>query len=155
MATKHPLTKQQILIKLTDACSKAEYCLEDMRRRMRRWEVEESLQQEALDYLVKERYIDEHRYASMFIRNKIQYNGWGKRKVQQALYAKRIPREIYQPLLDEVPDEDYELKLLPLLRNKLKSVKANSDYERNGKLIRFAMQRGFTYDQIERCLRML
>jgi regulatory protein len=38
--------------------------------------------------------------------------------------------------------------LKSLLQNKKRSVKASSDYELRGKLIRFAMQRGFTYDQI-------
>ena len=99
-------------------------------------------------YLVKERYIDEERYARSFIRAKKEYNHWGERKIEQALYMKRIPKDIYQPLLKEICNNDFNDILKSLLQNKKRSVKASSDYELRGKLIRFAMQRGFTYDQI-------
>jgi regulatory protein len=42
--------------------------------------------------------------------------------------------------------------LRPLLKQKRKSTKANSDYELNQKLVRFAISRGFTYDIIRQCL---
>ena len=61
---------------------------------------------------------------------------------------KRIPKDIYEPLLKEICNNDFHDILKSLLQNKKRSVKASSDYELKGKLIRFAMQRGFTYDQI-------
>ena len=122
---------------------------------MERWQVEEDIQQEVLRYLVKEKFIDESRYARYFINDKIKYNRWGRRKVEQALYFKHIPREVYQPILDEVADDDYEEILLPLLQTKVKSIKYNSDYEKRMKLIRFAMQRGFSYSQAETCVSKL
>lgn len=149
------MTKEQILAKLTASCARAEHCLDDMRKKMERWQVEEDIQQEVLRYLVKEKFIDESRYARYFINDKIKYNRWGWRKVEQALYFKHIPREVYQPILDEVADDDYEEILLPLLQTKVKSIKYNSDYEKRMKLIRFAMQRGFSYSQAETCVSKL
>lgn len=149
------MTKEQILAKLTASCARAEHCLDDMRKNMERWQVEEDIQQEVLRYLVKEKFIDESRYARYFINDKIKYNRWGRRKVEQALYFKHIPREVYQPILDEVADDDYEEILLPLLQTKVKSIKYNSDYEKRMKLIRFAMQRGFSYSQAETCVSKL
>ena len=96
------MTKEQIISKLTAACARAEHCKDDMIRRMQRWQVDESLQQEVISYLVREKYIDEERYARFFINDKVKYNRWGRRKVEQALYFKHIPREVYEPLLDEV-----------------------------------------------------
>ena len=115
---------------------------------MERWEVAEDIQEKVIAYLVKERYIDEERYARSFIRAKKEYNHWGERKIEQALYMKRIPKDIYQPLLKEICNNDFNDILKSLLQNKKRSVKASTDYELRGKLIRFAMQRGFTYDQI-------
>ena len=142
------MTEQQILTKLTAACSKAEHCKEDMRRKMERWEVAEDVQEKVIAYLEKERYIDEERYARYFIRAKKEYNHWGERKIEQALYMKRIPNVIYEPILKEICNNDFYDILKSLLQNKKRSVKASSDFELRGKLIRFAMQRGFTYDQI-------
>ena len=55
-------------------------------------------------------------------------------------------------MLDEVDDEEYLSVLRPLLQQKRKSTKAQSDYELNQKLVRFALGRGFTYDVIRQCL---
>ena len=40
----------------------------------------------------------------------------------------------------------------PLLASKKRQVKADSEYELNGKLIRFALGRGFGMDIIRRCI---
>lgn len=146
------MTEQQVLVKLTAICAKGEHCLSEMRTKMERWEIDAATQEKVLNYLVSEHYIDEARYARFLINDKAKYNRWGKRKIEQALYMKRIPREVYQPLLDELEDESYEEVLLPLLQNKAKTVKGNSDYEVRMKLIRFALQRGFTYEQADHCL---
>lgn len=146
------MTEQQTLLKLTAICSKAEYCKYDMVRKMTRWEVAEGLQEKVLEYLVSEGYIDETRFARAFIRAKKEYNHWGIKKIENALFAKKISRDIYDPILKEICNNDYHDILKSLLQNKKRSVKASSDYELKGKLIRFAMQRGFTYDQISEIL---
>ena len=45
-------------------------------------------------------------------------------------------------------DSEYVQILRELLRNKARSVKAKNTYERNGKLIKFALGRGFSMDVI-------
>ena len=149
------MTKEQIIAKLSASCARAEHCLDDMRRKMERWQVENDVQEEVLQYLVKEKYIDESRYARFFINDKIKYNRWGRKKVEQALFYKHIPREVYEPLLDDIVDNDYEEILQPLLRTKGKNIKYANDYEKRMKLIRFAMGRGYSYEQAVHCLENL
>ena len=42
--------------------------------------------------------------------------------------------------------------LRPLLKQKVRSIRAENDYERTQKLVRFALGRGFTFDIIRQCL---
>ena len=119
---------------------------------MEKWEIDPAAQERILDYLHREKYVDDERFTRFFSRDKIRYNKWGRRKVEQALWMKRIPREISTPILDELEEEMYVDVLRPLLQQKRKSVKAKSDYELRMKLIRFALQRGFTMDIIQQCL---
>ena len=72
--------------------------------------------------------------------------------MEQALWQKRIDEDIRKRVLDEVDDDEYLSVLRPLLKQKRKSVKANSDYELNQKLMRFAVGRGFTFDIIRQCI---
>lgn len=146
------VTEQGAYLQLTQLCARAEHCQHEMLEKMRRWEMSDEAQARVMARLVKERYVDDERYARAFVRDKIRYNKWGRRKVEQALWQKRIDEVIRQQVLDEVDDEEYLSVLRPLLKQKRRSTKAASDYELNQKLVRFALGRGFTYDIIRQCL---
>lgn len=145
-------SENEAYLTLATLCAQAEHCQYEMVEKMRRWELTEEVQARVMQRLVAERYVDDERFARAFVKDKIRYNKWGRRKVEQALWAKHIDEDIRQRVLDEVDDEEYISVLRPLLKQKRKSTKANSDYELNGKLIRFAMGRGFTMDIIKQCI---
>ena len=146
------MSEQEALLRLTSLCSTAEHCSHEMLEKMRRWEIGEDTQARIMEYLVKEKYIDDERYARFFAKDKIRYNKWGRRKVEQAMWQKHIDADIQQRVLDEIDDDEYLLILRPLLKSKRRTVKAANNYEMNMKLIRFAMGRGFTMDIIRQCL---
>ena len=145
-------SEKEAYLTLAALCAQAEHCQWEMLEKMRRWEVPEEAQTRVMQRLVKERYVDDERYARAFVKDKIRYNKWGRRKVDQALWQKHIDEDIRKRVLDEVDDEEYLSVLRPLLKQKRKSTKANSDYELNQKLMRFAMGRGFTFDIIRQCI---
>lgn len=149
---KKEKTEQEAYLELAALCAQAEHCQQEMRDKMRRWEMDEAVQERVIGRLMKERYIDEERYTRAFVNDKIRYQKWGRRKIQQALWMKRIDNDIQQRVLDEVDDEEYLDVLRPLLKQKRKTTKAQSDYELNQKLLRFALGRGFTFDIIRQCL---
>ena len=146
------VTEQGAYLQLAQLCARSEHCQHDLLENMRRWEMSDEAQARVMQRLVSERYVDDERYARAFVRDKIRYNKWGRRKVEQALWQKRIDEDIRQQVLDEVDDEEYLSVLRPLLKQKRRSTKAESDYELNQKLVRFALGRGFTYDIIHQCL---
>ena len=146
------VTEQGAYLQLAQLCARSEHCQHDLLEKMRRWEMSDEAQARVMQRLVSERYVDDERYARAFVRDKIRYNKWGHRKVEQALWQKRIDEDIRQQVLDEVDDEEYLSVLRPLLKQKRRSTKAESDYELNQKLVRFALGRGFTYDIIRQCL---
>ena len=145
-------TEQDAYLTLAALCAQAEHCQWEMLEKMRRWELPEEAQARVMERLVKEHYVDDERFTRAFVKDKIRYNKWGRRKVEQALWQKRIDNDIRQRVLDDVDDEEYLTVLRPLLKQKRKSTKAQNDYELNQKLIRFALGRGFTFDIIRQCL---
>jgi regulatory protein len=146
------VTEQGAYLQLAQLCAKSEHCQHDMLEKMRRWEMSEEAQARVMQRLISERYVDDERYARAFVKDKIRYNKWGRRKVEQGLWQKRIDDNIRQQVLDEVDEEEYLSVLRPLLKQKRRSTKAESDYEMNRKLVRFALSRGFTYDIIRQCI---
>ena len=147
-----PLSEEQALNRLAALCSQAEYCQGDMMKKMEQWGLADDACSRIIDYLVDNRYVDDSRYCRCFVEDKIKYNGWGRRKIEQALYAKRVDRSVYGPVLDDVADEQYVEVLRPLLAQKWRGITARNDYERSMKLIRFAMGRGYSYDIIKQSI---
>ena len=145
-------TENDAYLTLAALCAQAEHCEQEMRDKMKRWGMAPEAQNRVVERLTKERYIDNERYARAFVKDKVRYNKWGRRKVQQALWMKRIDDDIQQRVLDEIDDEEYLKVLVPLLKQKRKSIKAANDYELNQKLVRFALSRGFDYGIIRQCL---
>ena len=145
-------TEQEAYLQLAAMCAQAEHCEQEMRDKMKRWGIEPDAQDRVVARLVKERYVDNERYARAFVKDKIRYNKWGRRKVMQALWMKRIDDDIQRSVLDEIDDKEYIDVLVPLLKQKRKTIKTKSDYELNQKLVRFALSRGFDFSIIRQCM---
>ncbi len=146
------VTEQGAYLQLAQLCARSEHCQHELTEKMRRWDMSDEAQARVMARLVGERYVDDERYARAFVRDKIRYNKWGRRKVEQALWMKHIDDDIRERVLGEVGDDEYLSVLRPLLQQKRRSVKADSDYELNQKLVKFALSRGFTYDIIRQCI---
>ena len=146
------MTYGMALQRLSALCASAEHCEYEMTEKMRKWEVEESDCERIMEYLRKAKFVDDERYARAFVKDKIKYNKWGRRKVEQGLWAKHIAEDIRQRVLDEVDESQYKSVLTDLMKSKRRSIKAANDYEMNRKLIKFALSRGFDYSIVRHCI---
>lgn len=149
---KKPLTEQEALRKLAALCAKGEHCTGEMLTKMERWGLDEGQQASVMAKLVEGKYVDDERFCRLFIHDKMKFDKWGRRKIEQALWQKRIDPALIKATLDDIDDAEYIAILHPLLQAKQKSIKAQSDYERNMKLIHYALGRGFTFDIIRQCI---
>ncbi|MGQ7867877.1 regulatory protein RecX [Sunxiuqinia sp. sy24] len=129
-------------------CSRAEKCSGDMLRKLMEWGLAEDEAARVIDLLVEEKYIDDERYARSFVKDKFRFNKWGRVKIIYQLRAKQVHAGIIESALEEIDEDVYRERLTDLLREKNKSVKAATDYDRKAKLIRFAQGRGFELDSI-------
>lgn len=146
------MTEDKARQSLASLCARSEHCSGEMDEKMRKWGLPEDARRRVINYLKEHQFIDDERYCRAFVNDKIKYNGWGRRKIEQALWAKQIASDISSPILDEVPDADYLDVLRPLLKTKWPTINAKSDYERSMKLIKFAMGRGFELHLIRQCI---
>lgn len=129
-------------------CSAAERCPSEVTDKLRKWGADEEQIPAIIAHLEKERYLDAVRFCRFFVRDKYRFNQWGRLKIIQMLRLKQLDSVQIQEGLEEIDEEEYLRVLDRLLKQKARSVKAASEYERNAKLIRFAAGRGFTMDEI-------
>ena len=144
-----PLTSSEALSKAAIYCSKGEHCVADVCEKLRQWGFAGEEAQHIVSQLCQQGFINEQRYAKAYINDKYRFAKWGRIKIEQGLRQKQIPPTVFRPIMEEVIDmSEYSQILRDLLAQKRKSIKESDDYTIKGKLIRFATQRGFTYEEV-------
>ena len=145
------ISPEKALTRAQAICAKQERCSNDIRLKLIQWQIAASEAEKIINKLVSDGFIDDERYARMFVRDKSKFNKWGPIKISYTLKSKRIPDNIIESALQEViSDDDKSLK--ELLRRKLKNLKAKSPYELKVKLIRFGVSRGYEYEVVNKIL---
>lgn len=146
------ITEEQALQKLATLCSHSEHSSGEMREKMRRWQLPDDAQERVLERLIAERFIDDARFARLFVRDRLRFASWGERKISMALHQKGIDEATAREALDEVSEDEWTDVLRKVIAAKRRVTKADSDYDLRAKLMRHALSRGFSMQQIERCL---
>lgn len=145
-------SEKQALAKIAAYCSKAERSEFDVRRKLQNWEMSNDEILNIIKHLKDEQFLNEERFCEAFIKDKIRFNKWGKSKIVYELKKKQISAQSIDRCFENIDTDMLEDQLQSVLLTKLKSVKANNNYEKRNKLIRFALGRGYQLDQIIKTL---
>jgi len=138
--------KGKVLDRMRRLCSRREYCSSDILKKAREaMDGDPVAAREILDELVAEKYVDDLRYASAFARDKASISGWGDVKIRYMLAAKGVDGDVIGQALGEIDRERADGRLEKLLENKWKSLR--DDPHGKIKMIRFALGRGYGYDE--------
>ncbi len=132
-----------LLAKAMALCSKREYCSDDIRTRLRSWGAGETDTEKILSTLVRENFLNETRYASAFVRDKFNYNKWGKVKIAAHLRTKQISPGIITSSLDLIDDELYLRTMKEIITAHRRHVRSKNQFDLKGKLLRFGLSKGF------------
>ena len=135
-------------------CSKQEQCSHHIREKLKTWNVSYDDAEKIIEMLKKEKFLDDQRYSTFYVRDKFRFNGWGKIKMAVMLRQKGIPEVTIDEALNQIDQERYFQLCHRLISEKSASLKETNLFKRKGKLFRFAAQRGFESDLIHRILNM-
>jgi len=141
-------TPEQALAALMRLCARAEKSQEDARRLMRGWGLAERDAEGVLAKLVRDRFIDDARYAEAFVREKLRLSGWGEYKIRTALQRKRIDRALIDAALAEADRPTMGERLRRQLERKARTTKHTTQYELKTKLIRYGLSLGYDYETV-------
>ena len=124
-------------------CSRQEHCINDVVLKLQGWEVDSEEFGSIIERLIAEKFIDEKRFATFYVRDKFRFNGWGKVKIRWNLKQKKVTEVAINKAFEGIDDKEYAEKLQGLLEVKLKQLKGKDRYKTKAALIRFAQSRGF------------
>ncbi len=136
-------------------CSKSERCKADVLSAVVRYELSQEQQSTLLNYLEKEGYLDEARFARAYASDQFRFLHWGRVKIRYALSEKHIADSLIREALTVIPEEEYSETLRKLLMDKLNHTQAADGYALAAKLMRFACSKGYEPECIRQCLSAL
>ena len=136
-------------------CSNQEQCSSHIRTKLNSWKVSEEDVEKIIELLKKEKFLDDARYATFYVRDKYRFNGWGKIKLTVMLRQKEIPTALIEEALSQIDPEHYKQTCERLISEKSATLKESNQFKRKGKLFRYAAQRGFESDLIHQILSYL
>ena len=144
----------KVLEKMRVLCSRREYCRSDILKKVvSALDGDRQEAEKIIDILVNEKFIDELRYASAFVRDKSALSGWGAVKIRYMLSSKGIPRDVISEALGEVDEGKAHARLEKLMENRYRSLK--DDPQCRMKMLRFGLGRGYEYDEVSSVIDML
>lgn len=130
------------------SCSRREYCRKEILAKLSRLEVEKKDAEFIVETLSREKYIDESRYAAAFARDRSALQGWGPAKIRAALSAKGIDAATISAALEDVDPGSAEKKLRTLIAGKMRQLRSEDERTRRLKVLRYALGRGYSYEQV-------
>jgi len=143
------MNKEKALNLMSSICSKKEYCEFDIRKKLKKYSLLENEIIDIINFLKKNKFLDENRFANAYVRDKCKFNNWGKFKISTMLGSKHVPESIIAKALENISDKEYADICLRVLIIKSRSLKEPDKLLKKNKLISFAMGKGFSYDIIK------
>ena len=142
------MEEKKVLERLQRQCARMEYCVSDIRRKaLKAMEGDAEAAARIVDALVRDRFVDDRRYAAAFAREKSALQGWGAVKIRFQLRGKGVPDEIIADALREIDPEKAVSKLDKLAAERYRLLK--DDPQCRLKMLKALLSRGYDYDEVE------
>ena len=139
---KQELSKREWLDKAEAYCAKSEHCAADVRRKLYEWSAPTDLFDGIEESLYKNDFLNDARFCRAYVHDKVEYQRWGRLKIQAGLRALGLPESEIRKSIDEIDEKTYFDNLRALMTSK------RGDPEE--KKLRFLAQRGFTFEEIQK-----
>ncbi len=141
---KHELSKHEWLDKCEAYCARSEHCAADVRRKLYEWGAPAEIAESIEEILYERDFLNDARFCNAYVHDKVEYQRWGRLKIQAGLRALLLPESEIAKALDSIEEKCYFSNLRKLIQER----RADSEEKR----LRFLAQRGFTMDEIKRAL---
>ena len=138
--------------RLAQMCSVAEHSRQEMVEKAIEWGVDPADAQSIADRLVSERFVDDNRFAPIFVRDKARFSGWGPVKIRMALLQKGVDENVADDAIDAFPKDEWHKLLMKALASKIRTTHQDDPQKLLASTVRFGLQRGFAYDEIRKAI---
>lgn len=137
-------SEQELKLMAEHYCMTSEHSVRQVNDKLHEWGVESATAAERIiSGLIKDRYIDEQRFASAVVHDKLMFNRWGRVKIRLYLKNQCIDELTINTAMEQIDEKEYVEILRSVVAGKSKSIKATDKWQHDAKLMRSVVQCGF------------
>ena len=129
--------------RLKNYCSLEDKCQWDVKQKMKEWGLPKISQDQIMELLINQKYIDEERYSKSFCRGKFKIKKWGKIKITNELQKKNISELYIAKGLEEINDAEYHKELDKQYQKKKDAINEKNQFIKNKKIATFLITKGY------------
>jgi len=134
-----------ILQKAASYCAYQERTQDEVRQRLKKWDVWGEEADEIIAELISLNYMSEERFAKTYAGGKFRMKNWGRMKIKQELHRRGLSEYSIEKGMKEIGDKAYQEGLRELLtKKKILLDRTEPDaFKLKQKLARFALGKGY------------
>lgn len=141
-----------IIARIKHYCAYQERCNHEVDQKLMQWKVSAAKSKKIIQQLQEEGFIDEERYARIFVRSKFHINKWGRLKIRHELKSRTIPDQLVNKAMEEIGEDDYIRTIRELILKKQSEINSAKHLNIREKIITFVTGKGFEFDLISKVL---
>ena len=141
-----------ILQKAASYCAYQERTQDEVKLRLKKWNVWGDEADEIIAELISMNYLSEERFAKRYAGGKFRVKNWGRMKIRQELNRRGLSNYSIEKGMSEIEDEAYISGLKELLSKKrvLLEKTETDKFKLEQKLVRYALGKGYESELVWR-----
>ncbi len=129
-------------------CAYQERCYQDVDKKLNTYNLIPQAKDEIILYLLQNDFLNEERFAKIFVSGKLNVNKWGRKKIEYQLRTKGVSNRNIEIALATIDDDSYKDILISIATKKVTSINEKNAYQKRAKLTRYLQTKGFEMDLI-------
>ena len=142
MSTSFSEDEKYILEKIQSYCQYQERCINDVRNKLFSLKATDKTADKILQSLIDNDYLNEDRYAKMFIQGKLRIKKWGRIKLKYELRLKGLDINIIDENINKIKEKEYIEYFKEFSTNKIKFLKGTEEQKKRS-FINYFTYRGW------------
>ncbi len=137
------LNTKEILTKMERFCAYQERCEQDVRKKLLSFSLPSSETDKVIDALIDGNYINEARFAKLFVSGKFRIKHWGRIKIKSELRKRRISENCIAEAMKEIDEAEYINTVQQLLNKQINLSNNKINHDLRVKIARYLQSKGF------------
>ncbi len=154
MTTYKSYTLEEATAKLMRFCTYRERCHKEVKEKLNRLHMIPEAQEVIIARLINDNFLNEERFAKVFVRDKFKLKKWGRYRLKRELKYRNISDYLIDKALQEIDQTAYRTTFQELFDKRLQSISETHPFKIKKKISDYLFRKGYEseliYERLEK-----